>query len=335
MQAILLLLLCLLTAAPARASDASSWRTPTADEQRLDAAAFDGMDQRIRQSFGDVQSAVLVLQGRKLYEFHRDDHPAALRPVHSVVKSALALLVGTALQRGQLTSLDQPVLALMPEWAALNKHPRADAITLRHLLAMTAGFDVDDPSGTAPALAPTAAWARPLGATAGERFAYDNSIPPLIAAILEKVSGQPIDTLAQDQLLTPLAMQAPDLTAGRLSMRTDDMAKLGMLMLSDGHWGGHPLLPSGFTALLVRPHSAGGAPIGLPYGLLWWVPSPNTYFASGHGGQLVWVHAPMDLVIAITSPASQPSAERRQALDLARGPLFQAAQKRIKAAPGP
>ena len=335
MRTILMLLLCLLTSASAWANDGTPWRTSNADERRLDEAAFSDMDQRIHQSFGDVESAVVVLQGRKVYEFHRDGNPAALRPVHSVVKSALALLVGTALQRGQLTSLDEPVLALMPEWTALNGNTRAHAITLRHLLAMTAGFEVDDPTGTAPALAPTVAWARPIGTTAGERFAYDNSIPPLVAAILEKVTGQPIGTLAQDHLFAPLGMRAPALATGRLSMRTDDMAKLGSIILSAGQWGGQPLLPTGFTAQLVRPHSAGGAPIGLPYGLLWWAPSPNTYFASGYGGQLVWVHPPMGLVVAVTSPASRQSAERGHALGLVRGPLFQAAQKRIKTAPAP
>ena len=301
---------------------------PSAEAQRLDAQAFNGLAQHITDTLSDVQSAVVVLNGRQAFSFYRDGDAEALRATHSVAKSALALLVGTALQRGQLTSLDQPVLALMPEWQALNPDRRTSTLTLRHLLAMTAGFDVNDRTGTAPALSPAQAWARPLGAAPGERFAYDNSIPPLIVAVLEKVTGQPVAGLAQDQLFNPLAMRAPQLANGRLQLRTEDMAKLGQLLLSDGAWNGQALLMADVASQIRQPASAGGAPVGLPYGLSWWTASADTYFASGWGGQLVWVYRPMGLVVAVTSVASRGSAERGQALRLVRGPLFEAAQRR-------
>ncbi len=331
---IIIMCLCLLTAATAWANEAPAWRPSTADEQHLDKVAFEDLSQEVTENFGDVQSVVVVLHGRKVYEFYRDGQPDALRAVHSVAKSALALLVGTALQRGQLTSLDQPVLDLMPEWKALNTDPRAPSITLRHLLSMTPGFDVDDPLGAAPALAAAAAWSRAIGAVPGQRFAYDNSVPPLIAAILERVTGQPIGELARDQLFAPLAMQEPSLARGQLSMRTEDMAKLGHLVLSGARWANQPLMPAEFVTHIVTPTSAGGNPVRLPYGLLWWVASRSTYFASGYGGQIVWVHAPLGLVMAVTSTVSPQGVQRGQALKLVRGHLFQAAQKRLATASG-
>lgn len=69
-----------------------------------------------------------------------------------------------------------------------------------------------------------------------------------------------------------------------------------------------------------------------PYGLAWWVPSDSTYFASGYAGQFIWVHAPMGLVVAITSTVSAGSQQRGQAMLLIRGGLFQAVQKQV--APG-
>lgn len=325
--------LFLLVGSVARANDLPSWRASTDEEQRLDVAAFESLNKDITENFGDVQSVVVILQGRKVYEYHRDGQANALRTVHSVTKSALALLVGTALQRGQLTSLDQPVLELMPEWKALNADPRAPSITLGHLLSMTPGFDVDDPSGTAPAQAPATAWSRTIGAAPGQRFAYDNSVPSIVSAILERVTGQTIEALARDQLFKPLAMREPSLQGGKLRMRTEDMAKLGLLLLSNGSWSGQTLLPHGFAAQITRARSAGGDPVRLPYGLLWWVPSRNTYFASGYGGQLVWVHAPMGLVVAASSVVSRESPQRGHALKLTRGPLFQAVRARISGAP--
>ncbi|VTU21542.1 Beta-lactamase [Variovorax sp. PBL-H6] len=321
--------LCLTVAATAFAQEAPPWRRPVSEEQQLDIAAFTEVD-RIVQALGDVQSVVVVLQGRVAYEYYRDGDVNALRNIQSVTKSGLALLVGTVLKQGQLATLEVPVVELMPEWRTLNLDPRARTITLKHLLAMTTGFEVDDSTGTAVSLAPAAAWARAIQAEPGRRFAYDNSGPPMVQAILERVTGRPIAELVRDQLVTPLAMREPSYSRGGIaSMRTVDMAKLGYLLLRDGRWEGKEMLPPGFAAEMVKPQSAGGPPVGLPYGLFWWAPSRSTYFASGYSGQLIWVHAPLGLVVAATSTLSPDSAQRGQALKLARGPVFQAVQQRV------
>ncbi|GAA4343631.1 serine hydrolase [Variovorax defluvii] len=323
------LCLGLLLGASAAAQGMPPWHASTPEEQRLDTAAFEGLDKLIGEDLGDVQSAVVVLQGRTVYAYYRDGKPDALRDTQSVTKSALALLVGTALQRGQLTSLDQPVLELMPEWRPLNPDPRAQAITLRHMLAMTPGFEANDSSGTAAPKTPAAAWARPLRAEPGRRFAYDNSVPAMVSAVLERATGRPVTDIAREQLVAPLSMREPAYVRGLAHLRTVDMAKLGHLLLQDGRWAGQRLLPAGFAAQVVQPQSAGGPPVGLPYGLFWWAASDKTYFASGYAGQLVWVHAPMGLVVAVTSTVSPEGQQRGQALGLARGHIFRAAQKRL------
>lgn len=316
-------------AASAFAQELPPWRTATPEEQRLDAAAFEGFDEGITTALGDVQSVVVILQGRKVYEYYRDGQPDTLRDAQSVTKSALALLVGTALQRGQLVSLDQPVVSLIPEWRSLNPDPRAQAITLSHLLAMTSGFEADDSAGTAEPLAPAVAWARPIRAAPGERFAYDNSGPALVQSILERITGRRIADLVREQLVVPLALREPRYVHHSAWMRTVDMAKLGCLLLQDGRWANQQVLPPGFVAQMVRPHSPGGPPVGLPYGLYWWAASGPTYIASGYGGQVIWVHPPLNLVVAVTSTVSQESWQRGQAMRLARGRIFQAVQKRL------
>ena len=70
-------------------------------------------------------------------------------------------------------------------------------------------------------------------------------------------------------------------------------------------------------------------PVGLPYGLGWWIASGPTYIASGYAGQVIWVHPPLDLVVAVNSTVSPESQQRGQAMRLARGRIFQAAQKRL------
>jgi len=321
-----LLVACLLAGAAVAAQPTGAWRASTAEEQRLDAIAFEGFDQDIGRRLTDIQSVVVVSRGRIAYEYHRDDNPQALRDTQSVAKSALAALVGAALGQGLIASLDRPVVELLPEWRALNADPRSRAITLRHLLAMTAGFDVADAAGTARPLAPDQAWARPLRSPPGESFAYDNSVVNLVAAILERVTGRPLADYAREQLVRPLGMLEPSYRGG-LRLRTVDMAKLGQLFLQDGMWDDQALLPPGFAAFATRAHSRGGPPVQLPYGLSWWAPSDSTYFASGYGGQFIWVHAPLGAVVALTSAVSPQSQQRGQALQFIRGRLFQALQK--------
>ena len=328
MRPFFVLAFCLFVGAAGAANPLAPWRASTPEEHRLDAAAFEGFDQDVGDRLKDIQSVVVVLQGRTAYQYHRDGNPEALRDTQSVAKSALAALVGIALRQGLIDSLDRPVVELVPKWQALNADPQAQAITLRHLLAMTAGFEVSDAAGTAAPLAPERAWARPLRTLPGQSFAYDNSIVSLVTAVLEEKTARPLADYAHEQLVQPLGMGEPSYQRG-LHLRTIDMAKLGHLFLQEGTWNGRALLPPGFAAQATRAHSEGGPPVRLPYGLFWWVPSDGTYFASGYAGQFIWVHAPLGLAVAITSTVSAESQQRGQALQLIRGRLFEAARKRV------
>jgi CubicO group peptidase (beta-lactamase class C family) len=326
----IVLALCLFAGAAGAGQPLAHWRDSTTEEQRLDAAAFAAVDRDIEARLGDIMSVVVVLQGRTAYQYHRDGQPETLRDTQSVAKSALVALVGTALRQGLIPSLDAPVVELVPEWRALNADPRAQAITLRQLLSMTAGFAGDDPSGLAAPLPPAQAWARPLRGQPGQSFGYDNSIVNLVVAILERVTARRVADYAREHLVGPLAMAEPSYERG-LHLRAVDMARLGHLFLLDGVWNDQAILPPGFAAQATRPHSQGGPPVGLPYGLFWWVPSGTTYFASGYAGQFIWVHPPLGLVVAITSTVSRDSQQRGQALALIRGRLFQAVQQRVAA----
>ena len=321
---------CLLVGAAA-AQPTKEWRGSSQVERQMDAAAFKGMDQTIAD-LADVQSAVVVLRGRVVYEFYRDGSPATLRSVQSVAKSALSPLVGIALGQGRIAGLDLPVVALIPQWTSLNRDPRALSITIRHLLTMTAGFEVNDATGTAPPARPRDAWARPLRGEPGQAFAYDNSLVPLLSAVIERATGMPLSDYARQEIVGPLAFEEPSYLGGEMRMRTVDMAKLGQLFLQKGVWNGKQIVPDFYAMDATQPQSGGGPPVSMPYGYMWWVvpsdaPRP-TFMASGFGGQFIWVHPPLDLVIATTSTVSVESNRRGQALQLIRGELFDTARKR-------
>ena len=84
----------------------------------------------------------------------------------------------------------------------------------------------------------------------------------------------------------------------------------------------------------TRPQNSGGPPVAMPYGFLWWI-LPNeaprrTFMASGYAGQMIWVHPPLDLVVAATSVVSADSQRRGHAVEMLRNGLVAAAQGRYR-----
>ncbi|MBL0728852.1 serine hydrolase [Piscinibacter sp. HJYY11] len=303
-------------------------------------APFAGFERRIDEQLADVRSVVVLQRGRTVFEYHRSGFGAeSLHSVESVTKGVLSLLVGIALAQGRLADLDRTVVELLPELAGVNADPRARTLTVRHLLTMTAGFEgrnrrFFDPKGLA-----AFAMSRRFTANPGEVFRYDNPGANLLAAVLAKAVGAEPAAYAQQHLFTPLAIERTEWEADfeghslgfrGLRLRTRDMAKLGQLMLQRGAWHGRPLVPDAYLAAATEPRGRGGPPLNLPYGYLWWLaPAATgrsaTFFASGFGGQLIWVHEPLELVVAVTSEVSEASNARGQAVDLARGDVVRAA----------
>ena len=302
------------------------------------APAFDGLAARLPVEFPDVQSVSVVRRGRVLFDYGTAG-PDTLHDVQSVTKSVLSLAVGAALGRGAIDSLDRPVHTLPGLREPVRAAEGAVPFTLRHLLTMTAGFRPQ--ARFAPGTADDAAFllGRERVAAPGTVFAYDNLSANLLAIALEAATGQSVPAFAEQALFGPLGIGAHDWARGThghalgfsgLRLRTRDMARLGELALNAGAWAGRSLVPEAFVRSAVAPQNAGGPPVGLAYGYLWWVvpaaAAPRTFLAVGWGGQFIWVHPPLDLVIATTSVVSAEANRRGQALALLRGPLFRAAE---------
>jgi len=158
---------------------------------RLDGEAFQTVQKRLMDRWTDVKSVAVVMQGRTLVELYRDGESDKLRNVQSVEKSALSALVGVALAQGAIASADQPVVALVPDWTRLEQrpaHPRdhgAAPVDDERRVRSGIGHVDHRKNAGGPRLG------IPLAATPGERFAYDNAIVGLLAALIERVVGMP------------------------------------------------------------------------------------------------------------------------------------------------
>lgn len=262
-----LLALTLLGAAPAMAD------TPA------HAAALQQLLDRGKQTHSH---AVLVMQdGRELGHYYPNDKVRGPIELMSVTKSVVALGIGQLLAAGKIKSLDQPVADFYPEW----RQGRKKDITIRMLMNHTSGLQTFPRTDVEIYPAPDAiqlALAAELDSKPGTDAVYNNKAVNLLAGIIEKTSGEPMDVFFRDGLFRTMDIHPgrwdrdntghPYAMAG-LPLTAADLAKLGQLVLDRGQWHGQQLLTASYVDTMLAPSSLEGQ-----CGLLWWREREWTHF---------------------------------------------------------
>jgi CubicO group peptidase (beta-lactamase class C family) len=243
--------------------------------------------------------------------------------VHSVTKSVLSILVGIAIDKG-LLRLDQKLPELVAEATEGTIDPRAADITLRDLLTMSSGFDPHQ-AVEVPGVWSSSVWMirRTVEYTPGTHFYYDDYGADLIAIILRRAVGGNIAEFAKSELFAPLQIDRYQWFvdsegnmpgAGGLLLTGRDMAKIGLLYLQQGRWRERQVVSEAYVLDSTRKHIDGRMPgLQAGYGYLWWTrPTRDgspAYFASGSDSQLILNLPDRNLVMALASASSLPTAK--------------------------
>jgi len=254
----------------------------------------------------------------------------------SATKSFASTLIGISEDQGLITSVDQGIFELMPQYGYLNDSAKSK-ITLDNLLTMTAGLEWDETSSSYGSLLNDDVkcvishdmYAYVLGkqviAPPGIFFNYNSGLAHLAGGIVTAVSGSTPDVFAEKNLFAPLqinryqwdkAASGQVDTGGGLWLIPRDMAKLGQLFLNKGTWNGQRVISEDWvnraTSLHkgISPISAGydnSYPLVNGYGYFWWraAYNPNgttfdAYQAWGLGGQFITVFDKLNMVVVIT-----------------------------------
>lgn len=239
-------------------------------------AALDALVQRAAEL--DTDALVVMHRGKVVLARWFDGKPRRIEAM-SVTKSVVSMAVGRLVTTGALTSLDEPFSNWFPEW----QQGRKRGITIRQLLQHTSGLQADRMTGTeiypAKDFVQLALCAE-LVSNPGEKFFYNNKAANLLPALVEKVSGKPIDRYLAAEVFGPLGITDTQWLAdpaghpqgmSGLRIRPEDLARLGQLMLDDGRWRGTQVLSRAFVQDAARPSSPNPA-----YGLQWWLVGDKT-----------------------------------------------------------
>lgn len=224
--------------------------------------------------------------------------PDVREEIHSVAKAVAVLAAGIAADEG-LVSLDAPLSELVPTSADL---------TLRHLLTMTGGIDFaysetmmsDWPDLAAEFLA------RP---SRGRVFQYSNASTYTAMYALSRRTGD-VEEYLRPRLFAPLGLdevhwrRCPNgrvLGGEGLALRTDEMARLGLLIRDRGLWNGRRLVSAKTVDAM---HSAwietGSTGEGYRrYAMAGWAGPGNAWRLHGAHGQLIVFAG--DAVVTVTA----------------------------------
>src|SRR3954470_14934086 len=176
--------------------------------------------------------------------------------MHSLSKSFTSTAVGLAVAEGKL-NIDDHVLKFFPEDAPAEPSENLKAVRVRDLLTMTCGNE------TEAKFTPDTPWvktflAQPVVFKPGTHFQYNTPGSYMLSAIVTKVTGQTVLDYLKPRLFEPLGIENPQWQASPqgiscggfgLFIRTEDIAKFGLLYLQNGKWNGKQLVPASWVEL--------------------------------------------------------------------------------------
>jgi CubicO group peptidase (beta-lactamase class C family) len=322
----------------------NGWRSSPPEEQGLDPKTLSQIDHDVTQTFPSVKGVLVVRNGYVVFEnYYQGYDQNDYHHVFSVTKSVISALVGIALKEDRIANLDQRLPEFFPEHFGPGTDPRKKQITIENLLTMTSGFRLnslysdkffeqilqsDD--------VVEASIGQPMAKDPGEEFNYNDGDAHLISAILTKSTHQSALAYAHENLFGPLGIdsdpeasiradpanlqrfeqagfvwaddgQGNSVGASGLNLTARGMAKLGYLYLKDGRWEHKQIVPRGYVRSSTHEQLQTGLGAG-GYGYLWWtreVEGYRTFYASGYGGQFIYVIPELDLVVVIVSEAPE------------------------------
>jgi CubicO group peptidase (beta-lactamase class C family) len=244
--------------------------------------------------------------------------------IKSAAKTILSSLVGIAIERGELTGVDQKIAPVLGRRVPAGADPKVQTVTVGNLLSMQAGLDrtsgrnygawVTSKDWVAYALS------RPFVEEPGGGMLYSTGSSHLMSTVLTTATGRSTLDLAREWLATPLGVTLPPwprdpqgIYFGGNDMLVSPRALLrfGEMYRNGGVHQGRQVVPAAWVRASWAPKAISPRN-GNGYGYGWWIKTVNghpVYFAWGHGGQMIYVAPDLALTVVMTSDPGARSVD--------------------------
>lgn len=311
-----------------------TWVTAEPDELGLKTSEI---QKAIDYAFAEgqnTQGLVILRHGAIVAEKYADgSNKDSIATSWSVAKSFTSALIGIAIDKGFISSVDVPAAGYVPEWAGDDRKN----ITLKNLLQMSSGLYEDGNDGEVMyvglkdsdgnyvtdsngviqqvnnlqyAINRTVSPERAHWLGAGYNWNYANGDTQIIGSILLQAANKSFGSFAEEYLFSKIGISAEWWTDAFhnympwccLDMTTRDFAKFGLLFARDGKWGSEQIISQDWVIESTAPTVIILPSMQTGYGYQWWPDrSGEWYFALGSRSQLIYVHPGLDIVVVRNS----------------------------------
>lgn len=224
----------------------------------------------------NTKAFIMLKGGRIAVEWYYDDFTQdSIWYWASAGKTVTATLVGIAQEEGFL-QIDDPTSDYLGEGWTSCSLTEEEAITLRHQLTMTTGFndppavfECTDPSCLECLQAP------------GTRWSYHNAPYTLLTHVVENATDLTINQFFASRIGNKIGAFGAFVSLGYNRVffsRPRDMARFGLMILAGGNWNGTPVLNDGDYLQAMTTSSQNLNP---SYGYLWWLNGQDSYLLPG------------------------------------------------------
>lgn len=304
------------------------WETTSLIAQKVDTNLIYKLFNQFQEKKHQIHSIILVKDNKLILEEYFGENSLDVQhDLRSVTKSITSLLMGIAIEKGFIQSLDDPISKYLKNpKPTKNLDPRKDQITIKNLLTMSTGLDCNDwdqdSEGQEDRIYKKKDWIQyflnlRMINKPGSVSTYCSMGTVVAAEIIERASGMSIDKFAQQLLFDPMGISNISwghtsnkkvISSGkRIYMTSRDLAKIGQLVLNKGRWNQDQIV----TATWIEKATSSKTSIsGIDYGFLWWNFSFKTgtgdfqgILATGNGGQYIMIFPDYDLVCIFTGGA--------------------------------
>lgn len=316
------------------------------------------LEKTININYNNIAGIIVQKNGTKIYEDYRNGYTAynALH-VYSVTKSVFSVLIGIAIDRGFIKSVDCKVLDFFPNYTVKTGEKTIQRVTIKNLLTMTAPYKYktepyemffasmnpikdaldllggDEPIGefNYSAVGGTHILSAILAKATGQSvldFAIENLFSPLGINVTNNVvlcSKEEHITVMNNKNTTGWAVDPQGLNTASwgLFLTPMEMAKIGQLYLNKGIWDDKQIVSAEWIKNSTMEQSRCVQWGNLAYGYLWWIIDKDSYAAMGDGGNVIYVNTKKKMVISIASFFIQDPKDRIELIKRYIEPAFE------------
>lgn len=275
---------------------------------------------------GTIQSLIIEKEGEMIYEEYRGGMDRnRTTNIKSASKSFLSLLIGIAVDRGDIESVDQEIGDYFPEYFELNPDPVKEAITIKDLLTMRSGLETTSFQNYGRWVL-SSNWIefaldQPLEHDPGGRMVYSTGTSHLLSVILTRASGKSTREYANEHLFGPMNIriggwdrdpQGYFMGGNNVALSPHALLKLGRLVNNMGEYNGQQLVPESWIRDSIEIYTRSNFN-DYNFGYMWWqksVGEMDVTFAWGNGGQYIMILPELNTVISITSDIERGTGSR-------------------------